>query len=212
MFTVSMQNCPPARAAVMDYSSLLWTLAADAWVFHHLPSSLSLAGAGIIVGSSFTSMWLSHLHHQKRLKQLAAGAMGAGGGAGNNGADGQAVQLSKLKQYGEHGSLPSGGRRVDVTVDATGAGEEACGLLVGEEEEGGGEEAEGLLRVVHVPNPEQQERWRQEQGRQQQEGEGEGGECADWKLGTELEEVAAGKIAPTRTSTEKEALLQRSGR
>lgn len=68
MFTAACRKCNAAKAASLDYLSLIWTLMADGLVFHKLPSSLSLAGAAIITAASLGAI----------LWGLRAGQPGAG--------------------------------------------------------------------------------------------------------------------------------------
>lgn len=56
MFTASMRKINAAKAASLDYLSLLYTLLADGLVFHKLPNGLSLAGAGVITAASLGSL------------------------------------------------------------------------------------------------------------------------------------------------------------
>lgn len=72
MFTASVRHCNASTAASLDYLSLLWTLLADAMVFHKLPSNLSMCGAAVIsVASLGAILWTAH----------AGSPVGAGGQA-----------------------------------------------------------------------------------------------------------------------------------
>eukprot|EP00887_Chlorella_sp_A99_P006726 scaffold3.g6726.t1 len=189
LFTVAMQKTPAARAAMIDYSSLLFTLVADALVFGTYPTLLSLLGAGIIAASSLASVLLARRPADaereagRSAQQLLDGK--ANGAAAKQAA--AAMQLAKVKRYDE--------------VCSADAEHEACGLL-GAVDGGATGQCDGEPGGACVLA---------DQGAQNQRQEPAAAAEEEWKLGTELEEVSTA-VVTTRTSSEKEGLLQRASR
>lgn len=120
MFTAAVRHCNASTAASLDYLSLLWTLLADALVFHKLPSSLSLCGAAVISAASLGAiLWTARAGNPaggqaaegeapkplqwKRQHYLAGGSSGGGpaAGLGSRTSEAEAVSLIKASRAAE---------------------------------------------------------------------------------------------------------------
>jgi drug/metabolite transporter (DMT)-like permease len=59
LIALSLQRAPTASVAPLNYLRLIWALALGYWWFGDMPDSLSIVGAGLIVGSGVATIYLS---------------------------------------------------------------------------------------------------------------------------------------------------------
>ncbi|WP_081944690.1 DMT family transporter [Sphingopyxis sp. MWB1] len=70
--TGALRLAPVAVVIPIDYSSLLWSIAAGWWFFGTLPSETTWIGAPLIVASGLFIAWREHRLHLERGKEVAA--------------------------------------------------------------------------------------------------------------------------------------------
>ena len=70
--TGALRLAPVAVVIPMDYSSLLWAIAAGWWFFGTLPADTTWVGAPLIVASGLFIAWREHRRHIARPKEVAA--------------------------------------------------------------------------------------------------------------------------------------------
>ena len=70
--TGALRLAPVAVVIPMDYSSLLWAIAAGWWFFGTLPADTTWVGAPLIVASGLFIAWREHRRHINRPKEVAA--------------------------------------------------------------------------------------------------------------------------------------------
>ncbi|MEQ8310121.1 MAG: DMT family transporter [Sphingopyxis sp.] len=70
--TGALRLAPVSVVIPMDYSSLLWSIAAGWWFFGTLPADTTWIGAPLIVASGLFIAWREHRRHIERPKELAA--------------------------------------------------------------------------------------------------------------------------------------------
>lgn len=70
--TGALRLAPVSVVIPMDYSSLLWSIAAGWWFFGTLPAGTTWIGAPLIVASGLFIAWREHRRHIARPKELAA--------------------------------------------------------------------------------------------------------------------------------------------
>ena len=70
--TGALRLAPVSVVIPMDYSSLLWAIAAGWWFFGTLPADTTWVGAPLIVASGLFIAWREHRRHIDRPKEVAA--------------------------------------------------------------------------------------------------------------------------------------------
>jgi drug/metabolite transporter (DMT)-like permease len=71
--TGALRLAPVALVMPMDYTSLLWAVLLGSWLFGHLPTPWTWAGAPIIIASGLVIVWREHrLHRRAALSASAA--------------------------------------------------------------------------------------------------------------------------------------------
>lgn len=70
--TGALRLAPVSVVIPMDYSSLLWSIAAGWWFFGTLPADTTWIGAPLIVASGLFIAWREHRRHIERPKEVAA--------------------------------------------------------------------------------------------------------------------------------------------
>ncbi|MDK2759786.1 MAG: DMT family transporter [Sphingopyxis sp.] len=70
--TGALRLAPVAVVIPMDYSNLLWAIAAGWWFFGTLPADTTWIGAPLIVASGLFIAWREHRRHINRVKEVAA--------------------------------------------------------------------------------------------------------------------------------------------
>lgn len=70
--TGALRLAPVAVVIPMDYSALLWSIAAGWWFFGTLPAETTWIGAPLIVASGLFIAWREHRRHINRPKEVAA--------------------------------------------------------------------------------------------------------------------------------------------
>lgn len=70
--TGALRLAPVSVVIPMDYSSLLWSIAAGWWFFGTLPADTTWIGAPLIVASGLFIAWREHRRHIDRPKEVAA--------------------------------------------------------------------------------------------------------------------------------------------
>ena len=70
--TGALRLAPVSVVIPMDYSSLLWAIAAGWWFFGTLPADTTWVGAPLIVASGLFIAWREHRRHIARPKEVAA--------------------------------------------------------------------------------------------------------------------------------------------
>lgn len=70
--TGALRLAPVAVVIPMDYSSLLWSIAAGWWFFGTLPAETTWIGAPVIVASGLFIAWREHRLHIARSKDITA--------------------------------------------------------------------------------------------------------------------------------------------
>ncbi|MGV3729213.1 MAG: DMT family transporter [Sphingopyxis sp.] len=70
--TGALRLAPVSVVIPMDYSSLLWSIAAGWWFFGTLPAETTWIGAPLIVASGLFIAWREHRRHIDRPKEVAA--------------------------------------------------------------------------------------------------------------------------------------------
>lgn len=70
--TGALRLAPVSVVIPMDYSSLLWAIAAGWWFFGTLPADTTWIGAPLIVASGLFIAWREHRRHINRPKEVAA--------------------------------------------------------------------------------------------------------------------------------------------
>ncbi|MBL9068096.1 MAG: DMT family transporter [Sphingopyxis sp.] len=70
--TGALRLAPVSVVIPMDYSSLLWAIAAGWWFFGTLPADTTWVGAPLIVASGLFIAWREHRRHINRPKEVAA--------------------------------------------------------------------------------------------------------------------------------------------
>ncbi|MDR6832308.1 MULTISPECIES: DMT family transporter [unclassified Sphingopyxis] len=70
--TGALRLAPVAVVIPMDYSSLLWAIAAGWWFFGTLPADTTWVGAPLIIASGLFIAWREHRRHIARPKEVAA--------------------------------------------------------------------------------------------------------------------------------------------
>ncbi|WP_063132289.1 DMT family transporter [Sphingopyxis sp. H115] len=70
--TGALRLAPVSVVIPMDYSSLLWSIAAGWWFFGTLPADTTWVGAPLIIASGLFIAWREHRRHIERPKEVAA--------------------------------------------------------------------------------------------------------------------------------------------
>jgi len=70
--TGALRLAPVSVVIPMDYSSLLWAIAAGWWFFGTLPADTTWVGAPLIIASGLFIAWREHRRHIDRPKEVAA--------------------------------------------------------------------------------------------------------------------------------------------
>ena len=70
--TGALRLAPVSVVIPMDYSSLMWAIAAGWWFFGTLPADTTWVGAPLIVASGLFIAWREHRRHIARPKEVAA--------------------------------------------------------------------------------------------------------------------------------------------
>ncbi|GAB4823384.1 hypothetical protein N2152v2_010430 [Parachlorella kessleri] len=228
-YTCALQKAKAAPAAACDYLSMTYMVAADALVFKKLPSTLSLCGSAIIVAASIIPLFWGHgaASQAQQDKGLTKhmGKQGKGTAAEDWGPDkplksssaaepevASHVQLAKLSKY-LGSSKASRGRGKAYQGSSTQDEGEAVGLLamgsvqVNAEAAAGGPQEWALSAVARREALEGPGLSLPPVGMSDERASMLAREPSD--VGR-LQQVLMG--APTRTSSEKEALLQQAGR